>query len=143
MTADARMRGTTWKRVMWARWLAAHAPSAPNLSDQSTPMSDADSAGGSASAVNDGELLREALRITTGDRRTTYGHASDNLGRTARLMTAYLHGLDRPLNAADVAAVMICVKLARLHVSPGDYGTLLDIAGYASAAWDAVNNGTA
>lgn len=127
---------------MWARWLAARARSAPNHLEPNTRTSDAASAVGSVSAVNDGDLLREALRITTGDRRTTYGHASDNLGRTAALMTAYLQGLERPLNAADVAALMICVKLARLHVSPGDYDTLLDIAGYASAAWDAMNNGT-
>lgn len=91
-----------------------------------------------ADGYHDGNLLREALQITTGPRANAYGHASVNLGRTARLMDAYLDGLDRPLTAGDVAALMICVKLARLHQSPDHYDTLLDVAGYASAAWDAV-----
>jgi hypothetical protein len=89
-------------------------------------------------AIKDGDLLREALLITTGPRASAYGHASDNLGRTARLLDAYLDGLDRPLTAGDVAAILICVKLARLHKSPDHYDSLLDVAGYASAAWDAV-----
>lgn len=86
----------------------------------------------------DGELLRQALAITTGTRADAYGHASENLGRTARLMDAYLDGLDRALTAGDVAALLIIVKLARLHKSPDHYDSLLDVAGYASAAWDAV-----
>lgn len=87
---------------------------------------------------HDGNLLREALQITTGPRAKAYGHPSENLHRTARLMDAFLDGLDRPLTAGDVAALMICVKLARLHQSPDHYDSLLDIAGYASSAWDAV-----
>lgn len=86
----------------------------------------------------DGELLREALAITTGARAEAYGHPSVNLERTARLMDAYLDGLDRPLTVGDVAAVMTCVKLARLHQSPDHYDSLLDVAGYMSAAWDAI-----
>jgi hypothetical protein len=85
----------------------------------------------------DGDLLREALSITTGERANVYGHPSVNLTRTAKLMNAYLNGLDRELTAADVAALMVCVKLARLHHSPDHYDSLLDIAGYMSAAWDA------
>lgn len=87
----------------------------------------------------DGELLRDALHITTGARRASYGHPSVNLGRTARLMDAYLDGIDRPLTVGDVAALMTCVKLARLHQSPDHYDSLLDIAGYMSATWDAVS----
>jgi len=86
----------------------------------------------------DGDLLREALELTTGERSRTYGHASVNLGRTAALMDAYLDGLDRKLTIGDVAALMVCVKLARLHQSPEHYDTLLDVAGYMSAAWDGI-----
>jgi hypothetical protein len=86
----------------------------------------------------DGVLLEEALEITTGARAEHYGHASVNLGRTAKLIDAYLDGIDRPLTPGDVAAIMICVKMARLHQSPDHYDSLLDIAGYASSAWDAV-----
>jgi hypothetical protein len=86
----------------------------------------------------DGDLLREALEITTGARAQDYGHASVNLERTARLMDAYLDGMDRPLTIGDVAALMACVKLARLHHSPDHYDSLLDVAGYMSAAWDGI-----
>lgn len=86
----------------------------------------------------DGDLLREALSITTGARAEAYGHPSVNLERTARLLDAYLDGIDRPLTVGDVAAVMTCVKLARLHQSPDHYDSLLDVAGYMGAAWDAI-----
>ena len=88
--------------------------------------------------MSDGDLLREALAITTGPRADDYGHPSVNLERTARLMDAYLDGLDRPLTIGDVAALMTCVKLARLHQSPDHYDSLLDVAGYMSAAWDGI-----
>lgn len=86
----------------------------------------------------DGDLLREALEITTGARAQAYGHPSVNLERTARLMDAYLDGLDRRLTIGDVAALMVCVKLARLHESPDHFDSLLDVAGYMSAAWDGI-----
>jgi hypothetical protein len=89
----------------------------------------------------DGDLLRQALEITTGARAQTYGHASRNLERTARLMDAYLDGMDRPIEIGDVAALMVCVKLGRLHNSPSHFDTLLDIAGYMSAAWDGIQGG--
>lgn len=88
--------------------------------------------------MTDGELLIEALTITTGERASAYGHPSDNLTRTASLLDAYLRGLDRELTPVDVAAIMILVKLARLQKSPYHFDSLLDIAGYVSAAWDAL-----
>ena len=53
-------------------------------------------------------------------------------------MDAYLDGMDRGLTIGDVAALMACVKLARLHHSPDHYDSLMDIAGYMSAAWDGI-----
>ena len=88
----------------------------------------------------DGDLLREALEITTGSRANVYGHASQNLEKTARMMDAYLDGMDRPLTIGDVAALMACVKLARLHHTPDHYDSLMDIAGYMSAAWDGIRS---
>lgn len=96
----------------------------------------------SGGCVADGDLLRQALEITTGDRAATYGHASENLHRTARLMQAYCEGMDREFSIGDVAALMVLVKLARLHQSPDHYDSLLDIAGYVSAAWDGIQTGT-
>lgn len=92
--------------------------------------------------IVDGDLLRQAIDITTGARANAYGHPSVNLARTAQLINAYLSGLDRELTISDVAAVMVCVKLARLQQSPDHYDSLLDIAGYMSAAWDGINGGT-
>jgi hypothetical protein len=93
-------------------------------------------------ASEDGALLRQALEITTGARSQAYGHAADNLGRTARLMQAYCEGMDREFTIGDVAAMMVLVKLARLHQSPDHYDSLLDIAGYVSAAWDGIQRST-
>lgn len=91
--------------------------------------------------MSDGDLLREAIEITAGPRAQAYGPPSKNLVRTARLMSAYLSDLDRDLTPSDVAALMTLVKLSRLHQSPDHYDSLLDIAGYCSAAWDAVQTG--
>jgi hypothetical protein len=88
----------------------------------------------------DGDLLRQALEITTWERADAYGHPSVNLERTARLMDAYLDGMDRKLTIGDVAALMACVKLARLHTTPDHYDSLMDIAGYMSAAWDGIRS---
>jgi hypothetical protein len=88
--------------------------------------------------VSDGDLLREALEITLGPRGNTYGHAADNLGLTLDLWNVYLRDLDRDLTISDLAALMVLVKLARLHQTPDHYDTLLDMAGWPSAAWDAL-----
>jgi len=88
--------------------------------------------------VNDGDLLREALDITLGARGNVYGHAADNLGLTVALWNVYLRDLDRDLTLSDLAALMVLVKLARLHHTPDHKDTLLDMAGWPSAAWDAL-----
>lgn len=89
--------------------------------------------------MTDGMLLRDALALTTGERSQSYGHAADNLGTTAALLSAYLRGLDRDLTIGDVAALMTLVKVARLKQSPDHYDTLVDIAGYCGAAWDGIS----
>lgn len=89
--------------------------------------------------MSDGTLLRDALTLTTGERSNSYGHASDNLGTTAALLSAYLQGIDRELTIGDVAALMTLVKVARLKQSPDHYDTLVDIAGYCGAAWDGIS----
>lgn len=88
--------------------------------------------------MSDGDLLREAIAITLGPRGAVYGHAADNLGLTLDLWNVYLADLDRPLTVSDLAALMVLVKLARLHHTPDHYDTLLDMAGWPSAAWDAL-----
>lgn len=88
--------------------------------------------------MSDGDLLREALDVTLGPRGNIYGHPADNLGLTLDLWNVYLRDLERELTLSDLAALMVLVKLARLHHSPDHHDTLLDTAGWPSAAWDAL-----
>jgi hypothetical protein len=88
--------------------------------------------------MSDGDLLREALEITLGPRGNVYGHAADNLGLTVDLWNVYLRNLDRDLTLSDLAALMVLVKLARLHKTPDHKDTLLDMSGWPSAVWDAL-----
>jgi len=88
--------------------------------------------------MSDGDLLREALDITLGARGDVYGHAADNLGLTVDLWNMYLRNLDRDLTLSDLAALMVLVKMARLHRTPDHKDTLLDMAGWPSAVWDAL-----
>ena len=88
--------------------------------------------------LNSSEVLATAAEFTSVERAGSYGHPRVNLGeRTASMMTAYLSdlGLSRPLNIADVCNLMIIVKMARLQENPEHFDSLVDIAGYASAAW--------
>lgn len=65
------------------------------------------------------------------ERQQAYGHPSDNFDRTAGLWSAYLAGLDRELTAADIAAMMVLVKIARIAYSPGHVDSWVDVQGYA------------
>lgn len=90
--------------------------------------------------IDAGAVLRAALSVTAGDRQSRYGHPSVNLGaRTAALMQAYVSNMPNPerWTATDVCNVMILLKIARLQESPTDFDSLVDIAGYASSAWEA------
>jgi len=77
-------------------------------------------------------ILSEAERITRSARQEDYGHPLDNLGRTARLWTAYL-GDHCALSPEDVAHMMVLFKLAReMHAHTRD--NLVDMCGYVDAA---------
>ena len=88
------------------------------------------------------EVLDTARSHTLGPRRSDYGHASVNLGvRTAALFAAYVQGMADPTSwtATDVCNMMMLVKIARLQQNPSapTFDSLVDIAGYASSAWEA------
>ena len=76
------------------------------------------------------ELLEAAMKATT-DRGQEYGKPEDNFATIARLWTDYL---DTPINAHDVAMMMILFKVARAKANPGHADNLVDIAGYAACA---------
>ena len=78
-------------------------------------------------------ILEEAIECTSGDRRRDYDHAKPNHERIAALWNAYLSVRKdpaAPISAADVAALMIQLKLAR-HAHAPKRDNYTDIAGYA------------
>lgn len=81
-------------------------------------------------------VLEEALRITSGSRRRDYDSARANHERIAGAWNWFLGSRPVqdtpfvPLSAADVASLMILLKLARnLYSSKRD--NMVDVAGYA------------
>jgi len=80
-------------------------------------------------------ILKEANAIIYGDREKTYGHPSKNLKTIAVMWNAYLNAKPaqgNSLNAKDVAALMMLVKVARFANDPDHRDNLVDICGYAA-----------
>lgn len=80
-------------------------------------------------------ILEEAIRITSGARRGSYGHPENNFGRIADLWNAYLSnkpGGPMPITPQDTALLMVLLKVARLLESPRHRDSVVDIAGYAA-----------
>jgi hypothetical protein len=76
-------------------------------------------------------VLHEALEYTLKDRNTAYGDPEDNFANIADLWIAYLRGKEiENLNGADVAAMMILMKIARLKHNQGHRDSWVDVAGY-------------
>lgn len=76
------------------------------------------------------ELLEKAIEATT-ERGQEYGKPEDNFATIARLWRVYL---DTPINAHDVAMMMVLFKVARSKANPEHTDNLTDIAGYAACA---------
>lgn len=105
------------------------------------------------------KLLREAEQIVNGDRNAQYGDPNQDFRRTAELWNTYLTGLLERRSAEtprtfmgvtslvgsliephDVAMMMILLKISRGTVSPKNFDTWLDIAGYAACGWDCASS---
>ena len=76
--------------------------------------------------MNASYFLQEA-KNTIQDRGFEYGHPSDNMSRTARLLSAYL---EVPIHDYQVAGIMVLVKLAR-SMETGSVDTYVDLTAYA------------
>ena len=76
--------------------------------------------------------LEEALRLVVKDRGQAYGLPEDDFARTAGMLNAlFAKHLREPFKPADIAKLMICVKLSRSMVSTRrDH--YVDVAGYAA-----------
>ena len=80
--------------------------------------------------MTDQNILSEAAKLISGDRRAAYGPPGESFTRTGKMMGALLH-LDRDLTAAEVAMFFICHKLSRESYNP-KRDNRVDIAGYAA-----------
>lgn len=92
--------------------------------------------------VTKADVLNLALEAVA-DRGLNYGSPEDNFSRIARLWNTHLvnAGLlpvevlgdaDKGVTAADVAAMMVLMKVARLENQPRHLDSWIDIAGYAA-----------
>ncbi len=72
-------------------------------------------------------ILSKADEILS-NRRQEYGDAHDSFGRIAAFWSAYL---DIDITMADVANMMILLKVSRSKSSPRKEDNALDIIGYA------------
>lgn len=81
------------------------------------------------------QVLQEAERLIHSDRNAEYGEPEDNFGQSAALIYGYLKPYLKPdcaISPADVAAMMILMKIARLSTDPSKMDSWTDIAGYAA-----------
>lgn len=77
------------------------------------------------------EVLETAKSLVCGDRAKAYGDAKENFGSIATMWEEYL---GYPINADDVAIMMILLKIARMKTGTFKEDTFIDIAGYAALA---------
>lgn len=86
--------------------------------------------------MNRQEILEEAIKCVTKDRNATHGEPEDNFNTIAAYWNVYLHStgyrLKGDLNAKDIAAMMILMKMSRIATSPEQPDHWVDIAGYAA-----------
>lgn len=80
------------------------------------------------------EILRAAESMVSGQRQQDYGTPENNFARIAALWSAYT---GYPYTPADVAAMMILLKVARIKTTPSHRDSWIDIAGYAACGGEA------
>lgn len=83
------------------------------------------------------EVLETAGDLISKDRAAVYGDAKESFEAIAAMWTAYLKnhapGDDlHPLNGADVAAMMVLMKVCRLRYAQQHADSWVDVAGYAA-----------
>lgn len=89
------------------------------------------------------ECLHTAEEIVTKDRNSQYGEPEDCFTLIAKLWTAYTAV---KLSSADVAAMMIMLKVARVRNGKVKEDSWVDMAGYAACGaecsmWDTGKEG--
>lgn len=86
------------------------------------------------------DILDAAKQAVTVDRAATHGDMEDNFWRIAGYWTAHL---DHPVTAADVAVMMVLLKLARIKGNPANADSWVDAAGYAACGGEIATGASA
>ena len=87
--------------------------------------------------VDGAQMLEEAAQVIR-DRQSVYGPPTEDFERIAALIEAVLAGklkAGEHITKANVAQIMICVKLSRLTESPDHDDSWRDIGGYAGCGY--------
>lgn len=84
------------------------------------------------------EILAAADQAVSIDRAETYGDAEVCFALIATYWGAHL---DATVTAADVAAMMTLLKLARIKSNPGHADSWVDVAGYAACGGEIATAG--
>jgi hypothetical protein len=92
-----------------------------------------------------GDILREAAAIVDGPRNLTHGNKERSFALIADLWTDYLGsrglGAQEAISAADVALMMVLLKLARSLSGTPVRDHFADMAGYAAIAGELAGEG--
>lgn len=82
------------------------------------------------------DILKAAERCVCTDRNQQYGEPEDNFRIISMLWSVYLcaRGMEQPLGAADVGAMMALFKLGRIATGGNKADNFIDLAGYAACA---------
>lgn len=99
-------------------------------------IEDAGSEAGPRAKAPEFHPLQEAEKLIYGQRQTDYGNAKDNCTTIAQHWSAVL---GCPVTVEQVIQCMICVKVARLKVTPDHKDSWIDIAGYVGVMGKCVN----
>lgn len=75
------------------------------------------------------EVLEQALKCVCGDREQDYGSPENNFKKIADFWSTYL---ECHISAADVAAMLALLKIARIASGHAKDDNWIDLAGYAA-----------
>lgn len=85
-------------------------------------------------------VLSKAEKCVCGQREHEYGVPEDSFEMIGKLWTVYLDYATK-IDAHDVAAMMVLLKIARIAKSPDHMDSWVDIAGYAACGGEIAGGG--
>lgn len=86
------------------------------------------------------EIINDANKAVSQQRNLEYGEPRENFTRCAKMFDAYLGGKES-VQAHDVAAFGIMLKLSRISHDPTKRDGWLDVIGYAACGWEVTEKG--